>query len=369
MHCTLLIGLLFSSQVFAFGQVIPFTSARWDLGSGEIVSYQGKESLFLKNEVAYIRDSEFVNGIIEFDINFAAERGFMGAVWRMQDKTDFEEFYMRPHQSGNPDANQYTPVFHGLASWQLYHGPGYGVPVQYDFDEWMHIKIIVNNSQGEVYIRDMEKPVLFISEMKQAIKSGFVGIRVGNFAPAYFADFSFKEVEDLPLLGKAETSGAGPTGIVRTWAISPPFPEGNLSDSYELSPAHKEGINWEALVSESTGITNLARLHGMEVKQNTVFARFRFFANEEGLKPLRLGYSDRVRVYANDRLLYTGNNTYRSRDYRYLGTIGLFDEVYIPVQSGWNEVWIAVSESFGGWGIMAQMPNQEGIRFGKVINE
>ncbi len=83
MHRTLLIGLLLSTQVFAFGQVIPFTSARWgwDLGSGEVVSYQGKESLLLKNDVAYIRDSEFVNGIIEFDINFATARGFMGAVW------------------------------------------------------------------------------------------------------------------------------------------------------------------------------------------------------------------------------------------------------------------------------------------------
>jgi hypothetical protein len=41
-----------------------------------------------------------------------------------------------------------------------------------------------------------------------------------------------------------------------------------------------------------------------------------------------------------------------SRDYRYLGTIGLFDSVTLPLKAGENEIWIAVSEAFGGWGIM-----------------
>ena len=37
---------------------------------------------------------------------------------------------------------------------------------------------------------------------------------------------------------------------------------------------------------------------------------------------LQLGFSDRVRVYLNGELQYAGGNEYRSRDYRYLGTIG-----------------------------------------------
>ncbi len=68
-----------------------------------------------------------------------------------------------------------------------------------------------------------------------------------------------------------------------------------------------------------------------------------------------------VAVYANGTLLYSGNNRYMSRDYRYLGTIGLFDTVNLPLEAGRNEIWIAVTESFGGWGIKAQFDDLDGI--------
>ena len=54
----------------------------------------------------------------------------------------------------------------------------------------------------------------------------------------------------------------------------------------------------------------------------------------------------------NGRLVYGGSNQYLTRDYRYLGTIGLFDDLYVSLSPGPNEVWFAVSESFGGWGIL-----------------
>ena len=66
-------------------------------------------------------------------------------------------------------------------------------------------------------------------------------------------------------------------------------------------------------------------------------------------------------MFFNDKLFYSGNNTYRTRDYRYLGSIGYFDEVYLPLKAGRNEIIMAVSESFGGWGIMAKLENMEGI--------
>ena len=56
----------------------------------------------------------FTNGIIEYDVAFTAKRNFIGVKFRQQDAKNSEEFYIRPHQSGNPDANQYTPIFNGL---------------------------------------------------------------------------------------------------------------------------------------------------------------------------------------------------------------------------------------------------------------
>ena len=69
---------------------------------------------------------------------------------------------------------------------------------------------------------------------------------------------------------------------------------------------------------------------------------------------MHLGFSDRAVVYLNGRALYRGDDTYRSRDYRFLGSIGWYDTVYLPLVEGANDLLIAVSESFGGWGIQAR---------------
>jgi hypothetical protein len=99
-----------------------------------------------------VQDSQFMDGVIEFYLAFRFERGFMGVVWRAKDFKNYEEFYVRPHQSGNPDANQYTPVFYGVTGWQLYQGEGYASPIRYNFNPWTHFKIIVSGKEAEVYV-------------------------------------------------------------------------------------------------------------------------------------------------------------------------------------------------------------------------
>ena len=148
-------------------QTVPFDSNRWEIRAkeGKVIDHLGRKSLVLQSGYAIVKDSQFTDGIIEFDIALTGERGFMGAIWRVQDAGNFEEFYLRPHQSGNPDANQYQPVFNGLTAWQLYYGEGYGAPVKYDFNQWMHIKLVISGKNAEIYIKDMEKPALFVNEM------------------------------------------------------------------------------------------------------------------------------------------------------------------------------------------------------------
>jgi hypothetical protein len=80
------------------------------------------------------------------------------------------------------------------------------------------------------------------------------------------------------------------------------------------------------------------------------------------VKPLRLGFSDRATVFLNGRALFRGEDGYRSRDYRFLGSIGFWDTVYLPLAEGENELVVAVSEDFGGWGVMARLEDLDGIR-------
>jgi hypothetical protein len=313
----------------------------------------------MKGGIAYLEDEEFLDGILEFDMAIPDGRGFFGAVWRLQDMENYEEFYVRSHQSGNPDASQYTPVFNGVAGWQLYHGPGYGAAVKYNFDEWMHVKIIVSGERGEIFIMDMEKPAIIIDDMKMGKITGKVGLKVNNFSPGRLANFKITSLEKQELTAKAGKEKEDAPGLVSSWEVSDPFSEDLLRGITSLSGY--KGKNYKKLISEVSGIANIASVSEIS-KGNTVLVKLVIISDTEQIKQLDFGYSDRVKLYLNDVIFYSGNNDYRSRDYRYLGTIGFFNTVFLPLKKGENTLIMAVSESFGGWGIRAKFANLEGIQ-------
>ena len=365
---TTIILVVLVAQGKVNSQTIPFSPNKWEFYASEykVGNYFGKDGIFLKDGGAIVKDSEFKNGIIEFDIAVTGERGFMGVIWRIQDENNYEEFYIRPHQSGNPDANQYTPVFNGISGWQLYYGKEYSAPVKYMFNDWMHIKLVVSDQQAEVYINDMGNPALFIPELKRKAVAGKIGINVlKGFAPAYFANFSYKEIAKPEIKTKPMQQIQEEAGTVMSWSVSNTFDDEWLKDRYDISGKDIENLNWTKLNSESTGITNLARVQGISEKHNTAFAKLVIYSDKEQVKKIKFGYSDNVKVYVNGKLIYGGTNYYMSRDYRYLGTIGLFDELYLHLEKGENQILFAVTENFGGWGILAAFDDLNNI---KLVN-
>ena len=359
---TIFFLIVLSKSVSA--QIVPFDSERWEIQAEEkkIIDYLGRKSLSLKGGSAVIRDSQFTDGIIEFDIAFSQDRNFAGVMWRIEDAKNFEEFYFRPHQSGNPDANQYQPVFNGGTAWQLFYGERYSAPVKYDFNQWMHIKIVVSGENAEVYIKDMTTPALFIGELMRETKQGKVGVSAANNATAYFSNFSFTPASNPTLKGKAKEPERIPAGTVMSWQISGAFDGKNLEKKYQLAADDKQNLSWKKLAVESIGLANLSRIQGAAEGKNTAFAKVTIQSESEQIKRVRFGFSDIVKVYFNDRLIYGGSDVYTSRDYRFLGTIGLFDELYLPLKKGDNELWFAVTENFGGWGLKAMFEDPSGIR-------
>jgi hypothetical protein len=363
---SIFLGALLTMTTPSSSQTVPFDSAhwQWEAGKGRVEEYLGRQSLFLKGGIATATGTHFTNGEIEFDVAFTRDRGFMGGLWRLQDAGNFEEFYLRPHQSGNPDANQYEPVFHGLEAWQLYHGERYSVPVVYRFDEWTHVRIRFAGAQAEVYIQDMEKPVLFIDELKRDVEPGAVGVSVTNgFAPAHFSNFSFQATDSLPLKGRPRAPEPVPPGVVPFWWVSDTFPESALGDGEPPGWDLVAERTWTRLQTERSGLANLARLQGLRPPKNTVFVRRTLHSDREQIRRLDFGFSDRVKVYLNGRLLFRGDDTARSRDYRFLGSIGFYDALYLPLKEGENELLLAVSEESGGWGVQAKLPDSTGLAF------
>jgi hypothetical protein len=342
---------------------VPFDSGRWQISAAQsrVEDHLGRTSLFLKGGGAVVADARFPDGIIDFDVAFTGERGFAGGVWRVQDSRNYEEFYLRPHQSGNPDANQYTPVFNGISGWQLYHGERYTVPAVYRFHEWIRIRIAFSGARAAMYIDDLEKPVLVVEDLKRDIEPGGGGVSCDNFAPAHFSNFSFLATGSPPIPARHGTPEPVPAGVIPSWWVSDLLAERALEGRCELSAEDVAARAWARLETERSGLANLARVQGINIRKNTAFARKVILSDREQVKRLDFGFSDRVRVYLNGRLLFHGNDTCRSRDYRFLGSIGYFDALYLPLAKGENELLMAVSEDLGGWGIQAKLENLAGI--------
>lgn len=341
---------------------VPVDSPRWSLDAREarIEPHLGRPSLRLKGGTARLADVGFSDGVIEFDVAFGPERGFGGVAFRMQGDGDFEHFYLRPHQSGRPDSMQYTPEFHGVSGWQLYHGAGYGAAVTFPYDEWIHVRVVVSGGRAEAYVNS-DEPVLFMHHLERTPESGGLALIAGNFAPFHFSNFSYRSVEAPELRGTAPDPQPAPEGTIGSWSVSTAFDGARLDGRFALEAADTEGLEWRALPAEDSGVANLARLQGIAAGADTAFARLTLRAEGARSVLLHLGYSDRVRVYLRGALLYSGDNGYQTRDFRYLGTIGLFDALPLRLEAGDNELLLAVSERFGGWGVQGAIEGAAGV--------
>lgn len=359
----ILIGLCIHLSV-AQAQEFPFDSQHWEVNaSGSVFEmFEGKPSLYMYKGQARLKDFEFFTGVLEYDIYVTERRGFPGIQFRIQDEENLEEFYIRPHQSGKPDANQYNPVFNGLAGWQLYFGPRFSTAYSYDMNAWNHIKLVIAETRAEVFINDMEQPLLVIPELKHAHKSGDLGFQAGGPSAFRFANLKVTKQNNPTLKSKPGALPVLPAGIINNWSVSNPFSEASLKEVYKLSGKQKSQLTWQRLQAEERGYANLSRVTKRSQTNNTVFAKVTIYSDRKQVKKLSYGASDRGIIFLNDEIITSNQNNYASQDYRHLGTIGFFDDAYLYLKKGKNELWIGVSENFGGWGVMARIEDQSGIR-------
>ena len=335
-------------------QPIPLDAALWNWGSttATTVQHLGRACTRLQQAgdstpLVAAAGLELLDGTIEADVAVGPERSFHGVFWRGQDAENYESFFVRPHQVGNPDSIQYTPVFNDVSGWQLYHGPGYWTAIDFPLDTWFTIRVVFAGRRAEIHVAG--ELALVVPELKAEPKRGAIGIFAGGetlHVSAFRYDVAANLTEPAP------TEPEPPPGVVPRWSVSDPFAEHELPAA--LDTAALSARTWTQLEAEPLGLADLARVNGIKDDKNTVFARTRLHSPHAQLLPLDLGFSDRAVVFLNGRRLYRGDDSYRSRDYRFLGSIGYYDTVYLPLAEGDNELVVAVSESFGGWGIQAR---------------
>ena len=348
-------------------ETVEFSGRSWTVrGDWTLGEHLGREALLARNAILALDDTTFANGTIEFDVAVAGHRSFVGVAFRTQEDGSYEDFYLRPHQSGRFDALQYTPVWHDASAWQLY--PEYNAEALIPRGEWLHVRLEVTNGDLEAYLGDAAEPVMVIERMRGpdapgglALKAFFPG---AGDAPGFFPNaFSNVRVTAGGAWRRrgSETVATDP-GLITRWAISQSFP--GVGEPVEAYPDDLVSqATWQTASTDSIGRVNLAELEGIAEDQRMGLKLARVVVPSETARDLLLdfGASDRVSIFLNGRLLFSGNNTYRSRSQRYLGVMTLDnDTVSLTLETGDNELLFAVTEAFGGWGVTARLRDPGG---------
>ena len=130
-------------------------------------------------------------------------------------------------------------------------------------------------------------------------------------------------------------------------------------------------MNWINIKSEPSGLVNISRFRKKarplapivtRSPKDVVFARTTIVSDRDQIKKLSFGYSDDVVIYLNGRAVYSGRSGFVSRYPGYLGIVGVDnDSVYLNLKKGRNELVLAVSEVFGGWGYICRLDEMSGI--------
>lgn len=350
---------------------IPPDSPQWLLeGEAKAAEYLGRRALYLNGGAATLKDLEMRDGVIDVDVATPASRGFFGIQFRLSaDDNNGEWVYLRQHKSGYPDAMQYTPVLNTGLNWQIYSGPGFTGPVDIPKDEWFHMRLEVVGAQAKLYVKNMEKPALVMSDLKTGIQKGRAALAVLTGA-TYFSNF---ELHETPAALWERRLPPMPAGTLTKWSLSPSYEAIARDLERPMSLKEQETIKWQEVEAESPGFVTINRYRESphprvtfandfskrlepQLGMKVVYARAIIVSESDRTAKLYIGYSDDVSVFVNGAILYRGRSAQNFRDPGFLGIVNTEnDAVYIPLKKGRNELMLAVSELGGGWGFICRI--------------
>ncbi len=366
-------GLLSGAQAVV-AEPLPFTEENWVFIGGTLLEEKaGQQAVrlgvrenpddFVGFGMVIAKTAPFLNGVVEYDVLFDATRSFAGLRFRTQSPGDFEDFYMRAHQSGNPDANQYMPQYNGVAAWQLHYGPQYSSPTVYPHGEWIRVKLVINDGLADIYIGDEMTPEYSVDLLRDPAAGGFALWGLNLSGPVWMANFNATPMENVEILGTPVPETVGEAGTVTAWEISDAFDGAMLVGKTSLTAADTDMI-YHTMEAKASGQVNLSMLQGIAEGADTVFAKLNINSDSDQIKAFEFGFSDFGTVFLNGEILFRGSDAPFTRDYRFLGTVGLWDTVFLNLNEGDNELIIAVREQTfdtTGWAVQGRFVDMDGV--------
>ena len=245
----------------------------------ETVTWQGCEALRLENGLALLPDRTVADVSIQVMIGTDGP-AYSGIAFRIADTLNYELAYTQPHTSGQWDAIQYDPVWHGRNTWQIYCGPCYQRAAQVPTGQWFRLKVDVCGQRAAISVDD--QPPLVVEHLAHWPAAGLVGL--WTYRPAYFCDLRVSACDGLNV-----PSGEMPTpsrDAVTAW-----FAEG-----------------YGVMTCEPNGTLNLNRCVPVSVDSVRLIRRFEIV--EAGEITFKLGFSDALSLDLDGQKIFEGENTF-----------------------------------------------------------
>ncbi len=211
---------------------------------------------------------------------------------------------------------------------------------------WFHLRLEVTGAQARLYVKDMDRPALVMTDLKSEIQKGQVALYALT-GKTYFGNFEVRPTPDAPWERRLPPM---PPGTLTKWSLSPSYDPLARNQERPLTAAESAAIRWQDVEAEPRGFVVLYRYReaphprvsfqgdfskrlepkpGMQV----VYARTRIDSDRDQVKKLSIGYSDDVSVFLNGKILYRGRSAQGFRDPGFLGIVNPEnDAVYLPTE-------------------------------------
>ena len=317
----------------------------------------------LNSGIAALKGITFGDGTIEFDVNTIG-RGAPGIAFRQQDENNFELLYLRPDAScpAFTACVQYTPQTHGVLLWDLF--PQYQTRAPLRENGWNHIKMVISGRRMNVYVNDAVSPTLQAGRLEgDAMKGGLHLQGPGTFANLVITPDAVEGLSPEPVRDLLEADGR----VFRNWRLSAfsALAERKEPMYSEMPDASQE---WKAIGAERGGLINLSRVYGKPLPgqdRAVAWLKTTIASDKKQTKKIDIGWTRELWVWVNGKLAFAGKNLWEVEEERKFpdARCSLENSSFtLPLEAGDNEVAVAISNNFFGWGLMLRPADLEGIR-------
>jgi hypothetical protein len=150
--------------------------------------------------VAWIKDLDFSNGIIEFDVRGedVKQHSFVGIAFHGKDNATFDAIYFRPFQfkAEDPELRSHSLQYISLPDfpWRTLrekfpHKFESAIDPSPDPNSWVRMKVIVEGATVSIYINGNKEPSLVVDKVT-SLHSGRIGFYVADTSGGDFANLS-----------------------------------------------------------------------------------------------------------------------------------------------------------------------------------